>query len=87
MTTTQPRLPNPPNASFSIPVSLVPRQLAAECVGILVDQGGSLENKVNWSGVESQVDQAPEAEVGQGGHDRSRVNGVRTWQLALTKSR
>ncbi|TGZ57938.1 hypothetical protein DBV15_07573 [Temnothorax longispinosus] len=34
MTTAQPRRPNPPNASLSIPVSLVPRQLAAECVGL-----------------------------------------------------
>ncbi|KYN36489.1 hypothetical protein ALC56_09450 [Trachymyrmex septentrionalis] len=59
MTTAQPRQPNPTNASLSIPVSLVPRQLAVRKYPR--GQGGLLENKVNRSGDENQMSQAPDA--------------------------
>ncbi|KYN18704.1 hypothetical protein ALC57_08998 [Trachymyrmex cornetzi] len=59
MTTAQPRQPNPTNASLSIPVSLVPRQLAVRKYPR--GQGGLLENKVNRSGDENQMNQAPDA--------------------------
>jgi len=41
-----------------------------------------LENKVNRSEVENQMDQAPGAEKeSQDRFNRPRVNGVRTWSL------
>lgn len=45
-----------------------------------------MENKVNRSGDENQMGQAVDAEkeVGQGGHNCSRVNDVRTWSPGNT---
>lgn len=78
MTTAQPRQPNPTNASLSIPVSLVPRQLAVRKYPR--GQGGLLENKVNRSGDENQMNQAPDAkkEV-QKWAQLPHVNNVNTW--------
>ncbi|KYM94558.1 hypothetical protein ALC62_14815 [Cyphomyrmex costatus] len=59
MTTAQPRRPNPTNASLSIPVSLVPHQLVVRKYPR--SQEGLLENKVNRSGDENQMNQAPDA--------------------------